>query len=209
MPRRRPRLPQQLAQRTTVRGQPETPALGVEVPLIPGCGLRLRRGGPRRGKDVLDGVATGEDDAAHSIGEERCRDGRRAAAPVVPRDREPLDAQRVGEVDHVLADRGLLGHAGRGRIAESRRAVPAKVRHQHAMSRRRERRRHVIPGPHIVRKPVQQDDGKARRAAGFLEADIQDRGLNASFHGRTVPLREPANHGHSGGLEERSAIHLS
>ena len=50
--------------------------------------------------------------------------------------------------------------------------------------------------------------GKPEGAAGFLEADIQRRGLNAAFHRHTAALRKPANHGQSRRLEKGSAIHL-
>ena len=107
----------------------------------------------------------------------------RASAPVVSGDREPLETQRVGKIDEVLADGRLFGHARCGGVAKSRRAVSAEVRHQHAMAGGGERRGHSVPRPHVVRKPVQQDDRETGGAAAFLEPDVEHRRLNRTFHG--------------------------
>ena len=72
-----------------------------------------------------------------------------------------MKLQRVGEVDEVLSDRGLLGHARRLRLAKARAAVAAQVRDQHAKTGVRQRRRDIVVRVHIIRKSVQQDDREA------------------------------------------------
>src|SRR4030095_13847593 len=103
-----PQLPEQPAQRTTVRGKPETTALRVEVPLIPERTLPLGRKRLWRRDRVLDRVAADKDRSSHPIRVQRRSDAGGAIAPVVARHREARQRQRVGEVDEVLPDRRLL-----------------------------------------------------------------------------------------------------
>ena len=88
-----------------------------------------------------------------------------ASAPVVAGDGETVELERVGEIDQVLADGGLLGHARRGGVAEARRAVAAQIGNEHAESGLGQRRRDVVIRVDIVGKAVQQDDGEAGRRA--------------------------------------------
>src|SRR5688572_5335029 len=125
LPRRRPRFPQEPADRAAIALEADTTALGVEVVLIPERALALRRGGRWSAENVLNGIAADEDGGAHAIRMERRGNASRAAAPVVTGDGKSPDLQRIGEINNVLADRGLLRHARRGRVAESRRSIAA------------------------------------------------------------------------------------
>ena len=92
-PARRPLLPQQAADLAPVLLQPQAPALGVEVPLVPVATL-VQRGGRARGRHrVLDVVAADGHQRPHALGRpgsprctrlgrpSRSRRGRRACTP--------------------------------------------------------------------------------------------------------------------------------
>jgi hypothetical protein len=109
----------------------------------------------------LNRVAPDENGRSDPFGVKGRGDARRAPAPIVPGDREPLDAERVGEIDHILADRRLLGHAWSGRISKTRRAVSTKVRNEDAMACFRQRWGDIVPRAHVIRETVKQDDWKS------------------------------------------------
>src|SRR5206468_10084737 len=73
----------------------------------------------------------------------------------------------------ILTERRLLGHARLARIEEARGSVAAQVGDQHAIPGGGERRDHAVPGPRVVREAVEQDDGRAARAAVRLVGDLQ------------------------------------
>ena len=135
---------------------------------------------------------------------ERGRHLRGAAAPVVTGDGELLQLQCVGEVDQILADGGLLGHARRLRIPEARRPVAAQIRHEHTMSRLRERRRHLVVRVHVVRKAVEQNDWEAAWVAALDVADLEDRRLHRAFE---RGLADTSRDHHAGRLEEVASTH--
>src|SRR5215467_6531756 len=197
--RRRPLLPQQLAERATILRKAGPSAFGVEVPLIPKRRFDLWRRWTRSREDVLNRIARDEDAGAHAVRMKRRGDLGGAAAPVVTTDRKLRELQRIGEVDHILSDGGLFGHARRLRIAEVRRAVAAQIGHEHPVSRLRQRRRHFVVRVHIVRKSVEEDDGKAAWIAALDVADVEDGCLYQSFGGC---LSETGRHRHAGDLQK-------
>ena len=131
------------------------------------------------------------------------RNGCGAPAPIVTGQRHLLQAESVGEIDQILAYRGLLGHAGSRRIAESCGTVTAQIRHQHTVSGFRERRRYVIKCVDVVGKTVQQEDRKALRIAALFVGNVEnwvsesDRDMNCAL-----------SYGRDGPLQEGSAFHL-
>src|SRR5688572_1460631 len=125
LPRRRPRFPQEPADRAAIALEADTTALGVEVILIPERALTLWRSRRWSAEDVLNGVAADEHGGAHAFRVERCGNASRAAAPVVAGDGKSPDLQRIREINNVLADRSLLRQAGRGCVAEARRPIAA------------------------------------------------------------------------------------
>ena len=87
---------------------PSRPRSVLKYPLVPERSLCFRRRRARRSDRVLDGVAADEDRGPHALRVKRRGDARRAAAPVVARNGETRQAERVGEVDQILPDRRLL-----------------------------------------------------------------------------------------------------
>ena len=105
---------------------------------------------------------------AHAIGMQGRRDGCRAPAPIVSRQRHLLEPERIRKVDDILADRGLLGHARRGSVAESSGPVTPQIRYQHAVASLCEWRSHTIVRVSVVGKTVQQNDRKTLRVAALF-----------------------------------------
>jgi hypothetical protein len=111
-----------------------------------------------------------------------------AAAPVVTGYSKPRQAKGVGEVDEVLSDCGLLRHARSFRIQEPRRTIAAQVGHEHAVSRRGQRRRHLVPRAHIVRKTVEKNDRETLSIARVLVGDRQNGRLGQEGRPRGAGL---------------------
>src|SRR5688572_11976469 len=68
LPRRRPCLPDEPADRATIALEANAAALSVEVALIPERALALRRCGRGRAEDILDRVAADEHRRPDAIG---------------------------------------------------------------------------------------------------------------------------------------------
>ena len=105
---------------------------------------------------------------------------RRATTPVVASHRKSRQPERVREVDQVLAYRGLFRHPRGGRFTKTCGAVPAEVRNDYPVPLVGKRRRHLVPGPDVVRKAVQQDDGEALDVTALLKANIQHKRLDGT-----------------------------
>ena len=121
-------------------------------------------------------------------------DARGAIAPVEAGHREPLCPKCVGEIDDVLRERRLLGHARRRRIAEMRRTVAAKVRDEHTVTGRGERRNAAVEGAHVIGEAVEQNDRAAVGRAVLLVADVQRRRLHGAHARAGGGLRQRACH---------------
>jgi hypothetical protein len=130
----------------------------------------------------------------------------RTVAPVEPRQREHLQPEHIGEVDHVLGNRGLLRYARCSRVAESRGTVAAKIRHQHPVARFDEGRHHAVPGSNIVRKAVQEDDGEPGAVPGLLISDVEHRSLDRP-HVLTGPCLKPGTANGRGATSHRHGSH--
>ena len=92
-------------------------ALGVKVPLIPKACLDYGWRGASRHDGVLHRIPTASDLRSHPVGVEDGRDTGRSIAPVEPRRGELVQPERVGEVDQVLGNGGLLGQSlNRGQL---------------------------------------------------------------------------------------------
>jgi hypothetical protein len=103
-----------------------------------------------------------------------------ASAPIETGGSDAGELEGIGEIDQVLADGGLFGHAGSAR-AQACGTITAQVRHKHAETGFHERWDHLIVSPHIIREAVEQDDRKALRIAAFFVSDGESRrgnGLN-------------------------------
>src|SRR5262249_43934183 len=134
-PGRRPLLPQEPADLATVLLQSDAATLGVEVPLIPVRPLLPGRGRTRRGQRVLHVVAADADEGPHARRGEERGDAGGAAAPVVADESDGAEGERVQEIEEVLADGGLLGHARFGGVEEASGAVAAQIGNENAMAR--------------------------------------------------------------------------
>jgi hypothetical protein len=115
--------------------------------------LLERRSGTGRRQRVLDVVAADGDERAHTLGTEDGGDARGAAAPVVAGEGDRGQREGVEEVDEVLGDRRLLGHAWGVHVEEARGPVAPQVRHEDAEARGGERPDRGVPCPHVVGKP--------------------------------------------------------
>ena len=80
-------------------------------------------------------------------------------------------AKRVGEVDHVLADRGLLRHPRRSRIAEAGRPVAAQIWHQRSVTCRNQRRHHSVERTDVGGKSVEENHRKPAGVSAVFVAD--------------------------------------
>ena len=176
LPRRGPGVPQIPDDVASVHLQPLPAALGVEVPLIPEPCLAGGRPRTSRGHGVLHRIPADGHLRAHPVGVQDGRDARRPIAPVEPRQRELLQPERVGKVDDVLGNRGLLRHARSSGIAKPRRPVATKVGHEHPVARVDQGRKGPVPGTDIVGKPVQEDDGVPCVVPAFFVANVEHRG---------------------------------
>ena len=173
----------------SIRLEAGAPLLGVEVPLVPDALSGLRRHGPGGRHGVLDRVAGDQHRSPYAVGVQRRRNSGGSPAPVVTSQRKARHPQRVREIDHVLPQGRLFRHAWRGRVAEPCRTVAAQIRHQRPVACPDEPRHHLVVGADIVRKPVQQNDGKSGRGATIFVGDRQDVGIDAQSR-RTGRLRE-------------------
>ena len=114
-------------------------------------------------------------------------DGGDACGPVAPIESSEghlPESERIGEVDDVLRDRRLFRHPRRRRIAKSRGTVATKIRHEHPIPGIGQGPHDAVPRPHVVRKPMQQDDRKPGTHAVLLVANLEHLGLDA-VHGLT------------------------
>src|SRR5262245_40468217 len=78
-------------------------------------------------------------------------------------------------------------------VKKAGRPVAAQVGHQDPVPGRDQRRHHAVERPDVVRKPVQQDDGKPGGLPLFLVPDAQYRGLgtfDAGYISHRHPLTE-------------------
>src|SRR5438093_12164350 len=128
MPCRGPRFPQKSADRTPVFLQSGSAPFCVEIILIPDCAFCLRRGQGSWREDVLNGIPANKDGGTHAVRLEYCRYGGSAAAPVESGDGKASQAKRIGEIDDILTDCRLFGHAGMGRIQEAGRSISTQIR---------------------------------------------------------------------------------
>ena len=93
-------------------------------------------------------------------------------------DGETGEPERVGEIDQILADGGLLRHARRGGIQEASGAVATKIGDQNAIAGFGERRRNIIKGVRVIGETVEQDDGRTSPAAHIMECcSVHLRGI--------------------------------
>src|SRR2546426_638007 len=135
--------------------------------------LLLRRRRAWRRQTVLNVLPTYGDERAHALGGQDRRDARGPASPIVSSQGGRAYTERVHEIEEVLADGSLLGHAWRRGVQEARRPIAAQVRNQHAIASGDEPRRHAVERSHVVGEPVQQDDGKTAGGARGLVADLE------------------------------------
>jgi hypothetical protein len=101
-----------------------------------------------------------------------CRAGS-TVSPVVAGQRNARQREGVDEVEQVLSDRRLLGHARRRRVEQTGRSVAAQVGYEDAVAGGGKCRGHLVPGSLIVGEAVQEDDGEASRIAVRLVGDLQ------------------------------------
>jgi hypothetical protein len=100
------------------------------------------------------------------------RDAGRSPTPIKAAHRKSRQLQRIGKVDHILADRRLFGRARLRAIEKARRRVAAKIDGQRTVSSLRQKRRHAIVGVRIIRKAVEKDDRKAGSVTGLVVRDL-------------------------------------
>ena len=74
---------------------------------------------------------------------------------------------------------------------EARRAIAAQIRHDHAVSLRRQQGRDVDIGVDVVGPAVQQDDGRAVGGSEFGVADAQDPGVDLLERRRKIAVPSP------------------
>ena len=140
-PLRRGELPDQPGEIARVFLVAGAAALGGEVILVPPLQLGLRR--QRRHAELLvaDEIAAHRYHRLAALRPQCGDDVGGAGTPVAAADRGLLDAQRIHQGDDIGGDRRLLAVADRLVRQESRRAVAAQIRHDHAIPLRGEQGR--------------------------------------------------------------------
>src|SRR5216683_605094 len=208
-PFRRPQLPQQPADVAPVLGKAGVAALGVEIVLVPQAMLLLGRCRLARGRDVLDVVTRAAHQATHPFGPQgRCDTGG-AAAPVVAGQGRSIDAERIHELQQVVAQRRLLARTRRRGRQESRRTVAAQIGHQHPATLGCQGRGDLVEGPGVIGEAMQQDHRRAVFRAMLLVGHLQHVGAGAfRFHDASLARRvdRVAGHAHpwrNGGIMAR------
>ncbi len=199
-PARGPLPPEKPADVAPVRCEAGPAALHVEVPLVPVGALLDGRQGPGRPDRVLHVVAADRHQGSHALGGQDADDARSPATPVVAGKRHARQAQRVHEIEEVLANRRLLRHPRRRRVEEARRAISAQIRNKDAMPGGHERRRDIIPRPDIVGKTMEQDDREPAEIAPCFVGDLQvvrvDR-FDLDRHSHRGSFMCSSRHGHA------------
>ena len=142
-----------------------------------------RRQRAHRGGDVLYRVATTAHQPGDALGPERGQDAGCPAAPVVARDQRPVYAQRVEQVERIVRNRRLLTRAHRVGRTETCGPKASKIRPYHAAAGRGEQLRSLVVGPHIVRKPVQEQHRVALRITRCLVGYVQRRAAGMAAQG--------------------------
>src|SRR5213593_3463534 len=158
MPRWRPRRPQEPADRSPVFLQSDSATFCVEIILVPDCTFCCRRGRRRYCEDVLKGVAANKNGGPNAVWLKHGRNCGSAASPVEAGDSEASQAERIGEIDHILTDRRLLGHARMGGIQEASGSISSQIGNQCSVSGLRERRCDVVERVSVVGETVKKDD---------------------------------------------------
>jgi hypothetical protein len=173
IPRRRPELPEQAAERTAIEREARAAAFGIEVVLVPVAPLLLGIGGLVRPRDVLDLVCAAGEESPHAAGPERGDDAAGAASPIETGEQRAFDLQDVEEVDHVLRDGSLLPRARRIGGKEARGSIAAHVGHDRPQALRRDAGNDVVEAARVVGKAVKEHDrgsvGRTRNLAGDVE----------------------------------------
>ena len=95
----RPGLPEEAADLAPLLLKAPAAALRVEIPLIPAGALLGRGGGRRRRHRVLHVVAADGDKRAHALGRHDGGDAGRAPAPVIAREGDLRQSERLHEVE--------------------------------------------------------------------------------------------------------------
>src|SRR5262249_14255982 len=102
----------------------------------------------------------------------------RPSTPVESGYGESFQLQSIGEIDHILTDRCLLGHPGRGRIAKTRGAESSQIGHENAITSFHQRRRHVVPRMNVIRKTMEENDWHSSRISTVSIRDTENRRLD-------------------------------
>jgi hypothetical protein len=118
-------------------------------------------------------------------------DACRYDCPSRSRPLKPIEAQPVGEVDHVQRERGLLAGTKRAGT-EAGRPETSKVRHNRAVALLHQPRHHLVVRAHIVRKPVQEHNREAGGVAAVFVPDRQVRGVDGARRRELLRLRKAA-----------------
>jgi hypothetical protein len=163
-----------------VRGEPRSPALGLEIPFIPERDLALHLGRLQRMGDILDQVAVDADEPGAALGPERGTDAGRAAAPVIAREHRARNRQRIHQINQIRPDRRLLARThGRG-IEESGRSIAPQIGHDDAAALRGKDGRHVDVRVDVVGKAVQQHRDRSIGRPGLVIGDVEHAGIDVT-----------------------------
>src|SRR5262249_52868994 len=124
------------------------------------------------------------------------------ATPIIASQANALEVQRIHEVEEILGNGCLLGHAWRRRIKEAGGPIATQIRYQHPIPSSGEWWRHGIPGMNVIRKPVQQHDGEASRIPVGDVAYVERRGA----HGQVWRHRDLLVRSRSGQAYARAPV---
>ena len=91
---------------------------------------------------------------------------------------QAADAERIHELQEVVAQGRLFARTGRGGVQEAGWPIAAQIGHEHAAAVGRQRRRHFVETADIVGKSVQQNDRGAPGGAVFFVGDVENVGAD-------------------------------
>ncbi|MNO87596.1 hypothetical protein D3C76_790190 [compost metagenome] len=152
--------------------------LGREVELVPPLQLGSRWQRRLAGLLAADQVATHRHQRLHPLRPKRRDNVGGACAPVITAEHGLLDLQRIHEINQIACQcRRLAVAQGLGR-QETRVAITASIRNQHAIALLCQRWRHIRIAVDVVRPTVQQDHHRPVGGTDLGIGNVQQAGLD-------------------------------
>src|SRR5439155_11353405 len=126
---------------------------------------------------AADQVTAHGDRGLAALGPERRHDVDRPRSPIETSERRLLNLEGIHQSDDIDSDRRRLAVPERFTREKARRAVPAQIRDDHPVSRRRQQWSDIDKAVNVVGPAVQKNERRTVSWASFSVADIQAAGI--------------------------------